>query len=360
MNTVNKYISSIGIDDYLNIIKEKCEKELFPSKKQKQIKLENDNITLPTIYNYQELINYNYNVNQLKIFAKFLKLKISGNKKELFTRIFVYLKQSFYIIKIQKLFRGKILRKFMEFHGPAYKNKKICTNTTDFITMEGLKDLHFYQFFSYKDDDNFIYGFDISSLYHLIFKTNKSIKHIHNPYNRNKIPESVIKQLKFLLRISKMYKIPLTLEIEDVSSSLSNEKVLELRCLNLFQTMDSLGNYSDPKWFLSLNRLQIIKLVRELNDIWNYRAQLSFEMKRKICPPNGEPFLNLNMHYIQTETDLNNVKKIVLEVLEKMVNNNADKDSKTLGAYYVLGAITLVNSTAAASIPWLFQSFSIL
>jgi hypothetical protein len=83
-------------------------------------------------------------------------------------------------------------------------------------------------------------------------------------------------------------------------------------------------------------------------------------MKRNICPPNGDPFSNLNINFIQIEPDLNNVKKIVLEVLEKMVNNNADKDSKTLGAYYVLGALTLVNSTAASSIPWLFQSFSIL
>jgi hypothetical protein len=68
--------------------------------------------------------------------------------------------------------------------------------------------------------------------------------------------------------------------------------------------------------------------------------------------------MNLNMYYVQNEPDLINVKKIVLEVLEKLVNNNADKDSKTLGAYYVLGSLTLVNNLAAASLPWLFQSFS--
>jgi hypothetical protein len=148
------------------------------------------------------------------------------------------------------------------------------------------------------------------------------------------------------------------LEIEDSSSGLSFEKVIELRCLNLFQTIDSLGNYSDPNWFLSLNRNQILKLIRELVDIWNYRAQLSIEMKVNICPPHGNPFLHLNMHYLQTEPDLLNVKKIIIEVFEKIVNNNADKDSKALGAYYVLGAITLVNNTAASSLPWLFQSFA--
>ena len=46
-----------------------------------------------------------------------------------------------------------------------------------------------------------------------------------------------------------------------------------------------------------------------------------------------------------------------LEVLEKLVNSGADKDSKALGAYYVLGCLTLVNEAASTSLPWLFESF---
>ena len=98
-------------------------------------------------------------------------------------------------------------------------------------------------------------------------------------------------------------------------------------------------------------------MVRELCDIWNYRAQLANETKRNICPPNGDPFRNLSMPYIHTEQNMSNVKKIILEVLEKLVNSGADKDSKALGAYYVLGSLTLVNESAATSLPWLFQSF---
>jgi hypothetical protein len=51
-----------------------------------------------------------------------------------------------------------------------------------------------------------------------------------------------------------------------------------------------------------------------------------------------------------------NVKKFILDILEKFVNDGIDRDSKTLGAYYVLAALTLVNDTAASSLPWLFQS----
>ena len=64
------------------------------------------------------------------------------------------------------------------------------------------------------------------------------------------------------------------------------------------------------------------------------------------------------MHYIYTESNISNVKKVILEVMEKLINNGIDKDSKSLGAYYILGALTLVNEAAALSLPWLFQSFS--
>jgi hypothetical protein len=42
-----------------------------------------------------------------------------------------------------------------------------------------------------------------------------------------------------------------------------------------------------------------------------------------------------------------------------MVKTGINNDFKTLGAYYVLGALCLVNQNAANSLPWLFQSVSI-
>ena len=353
----NKHTSNL--DDYFNQLVEKCEDHLNQGSK-KLIKLDQEqSINIPTVNNYQELMKHHYNIQHLKRFAKFYKLKISGNKKELLNRIYVFLKLSSYIVKIQKIFRGRLRRKFNDYHGPAFKNRKLCTNSTDFITMEEINELPFEQFFSYKDLDGFIYGFDIASLYHLIFKSNKCMKPVKNPYNRNLIPEPIILNMRAILRMSRIFKVKINLEQDDYSMVLSNEKTVELRALQLFQNIDDLGNYSDPKWFLSLNRGQIVKLIRELADIWNYRAQLSIEVKRNICAPHGEPFRYLNMHYIECEPDLVNVKKSVLEILEKFVYSGIDRDSKTLGAYYVLGALTLVNYSAATALPWLFQSLSI-
>ena len=157
-----------------------------------------------------------------------------------------------------------------------------------------------------------------------------------------------------MLRTARCLNIVLDLNIE--ADIISPAQSVELRALDLFQKIDALGNYSDPQWFLSLNRNQLTKFTRELNDIFSYRAQLSQDVKRNICPPHGEPFYNVNLHYIQHCPDMTDVRNFVLSIIEKFVNRGINADSKSLGAYYVLAALTLVNETAAASLPWLYQS----
>ena len=140
-------VKNIKPSDYLSSISKNYEnKIIFPYKLEK---IDKNNISIPTIYNYNNVIKHNYNIQQLKIFAKHYKLKIGGTKKELTIRIFLFLQLSYYTTKIQKIFRGSLQRKFNNLHGPAYKNRKLCTNNTDFITMENLNDLDINQFFSY-------------------------------------------------------------------------------------------------------------------------------------------------------------------------------------------------------------------
>lgn len=347
-----------NLNDYINIISIKCENEIQKIKKLE--KIDENIVSIPTISCYNDIIKYNYNLNQLKSFAKHYGLKISGNKKELITRIYTFLNLSSYIIKIQKVFRGNMVRKLVTSYGPGLKNRKICTNETDFVSMDSLNQIPYNQFFSYKDVDGTIYGFDLTSIYNLICKPmniNNINKEITNPYNRQNIPDFVYSNIKKIIRLSKILKIDIELIIEQ-TTNLSDDKTIELRALALFQNINALGNYSDPSWFLSLNKQNLIKLVREIVDIWNYRLQISDDTKRKICPPNGNPFRNINVASIFSEPHLNNVKKVTLELLEQFVNSGIDNDSKSLGAYYVLGALTIVSSQAATTIPWLFQSFA--
>jgi hypothetical protein len=340
------------VDEYINLLNEKCEKQM-PSVVCSSGKV-GDNMIIPTIVEPTCLLKYNYSIVQLKSISKIYKLKISGTKKELTNRIYVFLKLSHHIIKIQKVFRGHMQRELNILHGPAYliKNRQLCTNDRDFLSDDLIIEIPNNQLFSYTDIDNFIYGFDVISLYNLILKSDGRIK---NPYNRNIINNSIICNFKKMIRLSNALKKNITIKIEE--DIVSQEKIIELKVLQIFQSINALGNYSDGQWFLSLNRALLIKFSRDLADIWYYRAQITSETKKLICPQ-GDPFNTFNFNYLMQETNLDKLRLYILQLLDKLINSGVNQDNKALGACYVLGALTIVNENAATALPWLYQSFS--
>ena len=79
------------LEDYMNELVFKYEKDIRMNKKLNKIPNENDNLAILTIDNYKQLTENNYNIQQLKIMAKFYKLKLSGNKKEVINRLYIFL-----------------------------------------------------------------------------------------------------------------------------------------------------------------------------------------------------------------------------------------------------------------------------
>lgn len=355
-NKNNIYTRS-KFDDYMTTLASNHKRLMIHGKKMKPKK--GENIEHICLGDYNNLLKYNYNANQLKSIAKTYGLQISGNKETLTTRIFMHLYLSTFTIKIQKIVRGGIQRVYNNLHGPAYKNRSLCTNDSDFVTMDPLNELPFNRFISYKDNDNFIYGFDIVSLYNLKYKFETSYP-VKNPYNRNMIPNIVIKNMKQIIRINKnIFNTAISFS-DDEMSNISSTKTIELRVLELFQNIDSLGNYSNPDWFLSLNINQLLRFIRELIDIFNYRSQLTPETRISICPPHGNPFSQLYLETLVQTEDIDYIRVSLITVMEKLVNTGTSNDYKYLGACYILAALTIVSESAAQSIPWLYESVSVM
>ena len=101
----------------------------------------------------------------MKGLAKHYKQKSTGNKQELQNILYNYLRLSYFIVKIQKNVRRMFVRKYIMLKGPAFLNRKLCNNPTDFFSLEEMNDIKYNQFISIKDIDGFIYGFDVISLY---------------------------------------------------------------------------------------------------------------------------------------------------------------------------------------------------
>ena len=126
----------------------------------------------------------NTSLNVLKYTLKYHGKPVSGRKRELINRIHSYYMQIRHATKIQKIFRGYLVRESEKLRGPAVNNKDICNNETDFNTMELLTDLPRELFFSYRDTNGFVYGFNVFSLM-LMFKRSRKLV---NPYNREEMP----------------------------------------------------------------------------------------------------------------------------------------------------------------------------
>ena len=61
------------------------------------------------------------------------------------------------------------------------------------------------------------------------------------------------------------------------------------------------------------------------------------------------------MHLAQNQTDIM-LKRNAVKVMDQLVNSGDTNDNRSLGAYYVLAALTLVSEDARIALPWLFQS----
>ena len=322
-------------------------------KKTKKIK--DENFKILKMNEYENLINYQYKVIHLREMCSYYNLKKTGNKNELINKLYNFLKYSIFAIKIQKYMKGYFLRKYIVFGGEGYKDRTKCVNDTDFITLEPLKDIPYNQFFSFTENNN-IYGCNIISMYGLVIKKHQiggnTIEAL-NPYNREKISDKTISQFKKYLKLAKFNKIEFIFEEHD--EPIDPKKKMEMRIIELFQYINELGNYADSSWFTNLPFHMLVMFIREIYDIWNYRAQLTPQIKSDIVPPHGNPFLGLQLHLAQNQS-VDSLKKSAVRIMEYLVKSSHTPDSRSLGAYYVLAALTLVSEDARIALPWLYQS----
>jgi len=333
--------------------------EVLAPKKKKIVVKKRDIVRIPECVEYAEFVKSEYKVNELKEICKHYSIKCSGTKPELKDRIYTHLIQSHFIKRIQRAIRRSYIKRHSRMSGPAYSDRSLCVNDSDFYSMELVGDIPRNQFISFKDHTGMIYGFDVMSLYtyygtYYDNDNGPTTTPPVNPYNRMKFPSSLSLQMYRKIRLTDILGVPCKIK-EDPEPVLSMEERDDQILFAAFQQINSHGHYSDSAWFSELNFLGIMRFMRELNDIWTYRAQLMPELKEQICPPHGNPFAHADLRGIPPlQPDV--IKHHGIQVIHKFVTSGINRESQSLGAYYVLLALTLVSQDARTAMPWLYES----
>ena len=336
---------------------------------------------------HEKMKHVKYSLADLRMLCSHYGIKKSGTKPELTQRIYTFLKQTYYIVRLQRVFRRFISNKYRTLCGPGYLQTSKCVNDTDFYTFDKLSKIRPMELFTYRDNDDKIYGFHIASIFHLIIS---SYPNITNPYNRNVIPSRVVKNVYEKLIYGSFLGFRVSVKLADNGDDgddgddsgrggddagnlnggvgggvggggggLTREKQEELFIVDLFQHINTLGNYSDSEWFITLQRAELIRFIRNIHDIWYYRANLTQEMKERICPPNGNPFVlhnaqvNLNVLTLLTDPE---IRTICVSIIDRIVRRGVTREDQCLGAFYVLATLTIVNQDARNAMPWLYEA----
>ena len=239
------------------------------------------------------------------------------------------------ITRIQALLRGKSQREKL--------NTYQCNNDEDFYTYDDLKNVPKIYFYSYSDSNNLRWGFDIRSLQKLISM------HYPNPYTTEPVPENVIQDVS--LKMSDLKKLP---EYEDLTDSIQRDRkaLIKQNVVDLFSLIEQSGYTCHVEWFTTLTRHKLKELYKQLEDIWNYRSQLSNEMKRNICPPDGQifqtPIVEV-MHYTVKE----DLQELILHEVKKFTKAVSDSDRKLGYMYFLIGLGTVSQDCKEAHMEWL-------
>jgi hypothetical protein len=308
---------------------------------------------------WDQYFNNNINLQKLKLdelkgISKANGLYVSGTKDVVISRIIAFFTKVKKAVVVQAIYRGHKTRHIFKMRGEGLLHRDKCVNDTDFFTLDTIHDVDVQDFFSYTDKGGFTYGFDLNSLKLMLRKHGI----LSNPYTREQIEGKLLTDIIALFKYQSLGTI---VENEETSifERLRNirSKPYQTRIRELFCEIDNLGNYTDSEWFTQLNRYELIGFLRNIYEIWQYRAEMSTQTKTRICPY-FNPFSNGLVYFSNNISALSADELGVdcVTVMENMIYTGIDTEYKKLGALHVLSALTLVSIPAKNSMPWLYDS----
>jgi len=216
--------------------------------------------------------------------------------------------------------------------GPLLRFREHANNPFDFFTSDPITDISMGDFISFTDAGKG-YIMDARSAASLVSHATEAPL---NPFNRSPLTPLFLKRLS-------LHKV----------SGWITRPAGEQTVTDIFRLIEDLGYYTDPTWYIDLNRLALQRLYIELADIWFHRAGLSNQDRARIAEsPFAVPVATALIMRLPA------LKPMVLRTLQLLVSTGTARSDRQLGVMYVLGALSIVSEGAGAAFPWLVEMFS--
>jgi hypothetical protein len=274
-------------------------------------------------------------LKMLKIFAKHVGLKVSGNKDTLLNRCKTYQQQHVAARLIQAVFRGFYTKQWIRLK-QGTKNPPV--NDTDFYTLDPILSMPFISYIHYTDTEtNISYVFNVVSLFYLLSNSPK----FENPYTRKSMAAYINTYNKILRLTLLLYPQPNNTQMTSTLTSIE-------RARNLFIEIDLIGHYTSINWFLDLTNEELIWFYSNFYNLWQHVPQ-------QTIMPNGNLFENCEFPDINATIEQNQI--IILNLGEALVKTNGDR---SLGVFYFLMALTTVSKDARNQYAFLYELFEAL
>jgi hypothetical protein len=251
---------------------------------------------------------------------------------------------------IQKIWKKYCIKQYYKRQGPAKNNYSISNNTSELYSLENIELIPKIYFFSFFDTNKNVWSFDIRTLSYLLSRSKK----VQNPYTRENISNENIEKIKKRIEWLKRRKYP-TMYIEN--NNFTSEQIWNQNVLDIFTKMEEAGYIVNCDWFHNLDKEDHIKFYKKIYDIWNYRIGLTVKQKNTIVPGfNGKNKLFKHLPNEINDREEKYLKKLNLNIIQKLVSSTNDKTQSSLGIMYVLMGLCYVDENVSDAFPWIYAS----
>lgn len=287
-----------------------------------------------------------------------IKYKSNSRKKNLYDELISYSLLQKYSLKcqstahhhekaastIQRAFRSWMRRRNNQMRGPAFHDRRLCNNDIDPISLTQITDIPDHFFFSYRANDDRIYGFDIRSLKQLL-----DHHQTRNPFNREQLSEKT----QSLIRQTWAYSSDNTCITPDHRAEQTSgrpENLVE-RAFAIFHDIHLLtGFFVDHCWFTELLRPQLTEMYATLFFWWRTQC---IENGQTFNPESRVLFRNFEDICIVRNFNTEKTRSCLISELENLIDCPSHRDDKCTLAMWILTSLIRVSYEAAQNLPFL-------